>query len=753
MRNAEAARYARWAAAAAFLIVVATAGVYLDRAVRASHARRLAPPPVPETVQQQSAEFSFSKVVQERTIFTIRAKQATEFKDQDRSLLEDVWISLYGRDGSRNDSIHTKECSYAPTSGDIRCQGAVRIGLESAQAARERENPRAIEVETRNLSFNRESGEASTSEKVEFRFPGGEGRGLGVDYNPSDAKVILQRDIELKLIPPNSGHSTPAVITGSRLEFRRDDSTIHLLGPVRVRQGDRQLTAGELALLLDSDMHARRVVANGTPELHSVEPQGKIEIAADQFQAELNSAGGVERVLMEGNVRASREMIGTEDLFAAQHVSFEMEPKQNQPREMTASGAVQIKVGSGEGSQRLETAALHLAFVPSVRPSGLRIGSAETLGPGTIDLKTPEESLRVRAQKFTAEFDSRGRLDRLLGHSGIELNRQSGSAAPQMASSRELDAAIGPGGQWTLLELNHDVKFSQADRTAGCEHARINRSADLIRLEGSAHVSDASAQTAAPWFEINQRSGALRAGGGVRSTSLLVGKGNRADLGSGPAHISADTLDGYSSTGHLIYTGHSRFWQGEALLEADAIEIWREESRLDARGNVAAVFLEQPSTHANSSTPTLWEIRAPLFRYWSEAGRARLENGVTAVSTEGALLSQTLDLYLASTGPQKDSAQLAQNATMSATGGRQVVRALASGGVVVKQGNRQGTAQQAEYTAADGKFVLSGGLPTFTDATGDTVTGRSLTFFVANDTILIDSHEGSRTLTKHRVEK
>jgi len=28
-----------------------------------------------------------------------------------------------------------------------------------------------------------------------------------------------------------------------------------------------------------------------------------------------------------------------------------------------------------------------------------------------------------------------------------------------------------------------------------------------------------------------------------------------------------------------------------------------------------------------------------------------------------------------------------------------------------------------------------------------------LTFFVANDTILIDSQDGSRTLTKHRVEK
>jgi lipopolysaccharide export system protein LptA len=71
----------------------------------------------------------------------------------------------------------------------------------------------------------------------------------------------------------------------------------------------------------------------------------------------------------------------------------------------------------------------------------------------------------------------------------------------------------------------------------------------------------------------------------------------------------------------------------------------------------------------------------------------------------------------------------------------------------VRQGDRRGKAEQAEYTAADGKFVLSGGNPIITDASSDTTTGHSLTFFVANDTILIDSQEGSRTLTKHRVEK
>jgi predicted Rossmann-fold nucleotide-binding protein len=62
-------------------------------------------------------------------------------------------------------------------------------------------------------------------------------------------------------------------------------------------------------------------------------------------------------------------------------------------------------------------------------------------------------------------------------------------------------------------------------------------------------------------------------------------------------------------------------------------------------------------------------------------------------------------------------------------------------------------AEQGEYLAAEGKFVLSGGQPTLMDASSDTTKGHSLTFFVANDTILVDSQEGSRTLTKHRVEK
>jgi hypothetical protein len=75
------------------------------------------------------------------------------------------------------------------------------------------------------------------------------------------------------------------------------------------------------------------------------------------------------------------------------------------------------------------------------------------------------------------------------------------------------------------------------------------------------------------------------------------------------------------------------------------------------------------------------------------------------------------------------------------------------GGVIVEQGTRKATAERGEYNATDGKFIMSGGNPAIYDAVEGTTTGRQLTFFLADDTIIVDSENGSRTLTRHRVEK
>jgi lipopolysaccharide export system protein LptA len=93
------------------------------------------------------------------------------------------------------------------------------------------------------------------------------------------------------------------------------------------------------------------------------------------------------------------------------------------------------------------------------------------------------------------------------------------------------------------------------------------------------------------------------------------------------------------------------------------------------------------------------------------------------------------------------------HAENTAGGASQISRAVGTGGVIVEQEGRRGTADKGVYTAEDQKFVLSGGNPTLFDPEQGITKGRELTFFLADDTIIVDSGNGSRVLTKHRVQR
>jgi lipopolysaccharide export system protein LptA len=765
LRNRDAALYARWAATAAALIALMVGGVYAERALRRSRAGRNLPMAVPTTVEQQAAQFSFSKVEQSRTIFTVRASHATQYKDQNRVLLEDVWITLYGRDGSRNDNIHTRECSY-DGSGDVRCEGEVTIDMANAHPAPDH-SADTLQIKTSNLSFNRNTGEASTPAPVEFHFPTGQGRGVGVSYSTSDSTVRVEQGVQFELAASVQTGGMPVTATGSSLELRRGDRTLVLKGPATVQQGARELTADSFSIELDADNHARRAVAEGHPQIRASQGGGKISVSAARFEAILNPAGWVDHVVADGNIVGARQSAAGTDLFSAAHAEFVMLPQKNLIRDMTANGSVVAESRQGADSRVLKTEALRVKFsTPSassaVHPGQLpgkadqqRIESAETLAPATIESRGDNDETTLHAKKFIAQLGPASRLEKLLGHEGVEVRRQIGNAEPQTLSATELVATFGAHGDWDMLDQRGNVRFQQGDRRASADHAHIVRATDTITLDGSPVISDAMSRTTAANVTVNQKSGDVHATGGVVSTYLPSAKGDALSLGSGTAHISADSLSGTVGSSHVVvtYAGHARLWQGESVLDSDEIELWQDDKKLQASGHIVAVFSQLsdsfaggPSKRSGATTgapagPTLWKITAPKLTYWSDQGKAHLEGGVFADSNQGSLAARSLDLFLSPGAPA------------AAMGGRQLERALALGGVVVRQADRRALAEQAEYTAADGKFVLSGGQPTIADAGSDTTTGHSLTFFVANDTILIDSQEGSRTLTKHRVEK
>lgn len=750
MRNQEAARYARWAATAAGLIALLVVGFYVTRAIRAAR-RHNAPAQVPPSVQQQVQTFTYNGMEGNRTLFTIRASRATEFKADSPALLEDVWISIYGREGDRNDSIHTQQCSYAQKTGGVQCKGQVTIDIRGVKPQIGIPGQGAVHITTSDITFDAQKGEADSPAPVEFSLPQGQGSGVGISYQTRAAIVRVEHAVKFEMTPDARTGGIPVYVEAASTEVRRNDRKVLLAGPVTVQQGDRALAAGNVTISLGENFHAREILAEGNPSMRASRGEDAFQASANTITADLSPEGWVERLSLIGSVTGLRQSAKESSRFSSDRVEFSMEPARNILRQMIATGNVVAESQQGGVSQALKTSALQLNFAAGSRPDEQRIQTAQTLAPSTIVMKDARETTELRAPKFDAQFTNTGRLEHLVGGTSVAIRHTPTTSPAQTSTARLLNASFAPDGEWTAVEETGNVAFSEGDRKAFAQHAKINRTNGQIVLTGSPVIEDSLSRTSARTVTLAQKSGEFAADGGVVTTYYVGSRANSQKSGAGPAHISAQKLAGSTQSGRVVYSGSARLWQGDSVLEADQISISRDQKTFRAIGNVTTAFVQTsgpgllPASDSKKSGPTLWKAYAPELVYAGDESQAHLAGGVRIVSGDVSLAAKTLDLDLSASKP-------AGTASVSPLGA-QLTRAVAHGDVVVHQGAIRATADDAVYTASDEKFVLSGGKPTVTDASGNLASGRSLTFFIPNDTILIDSQEGSRTLTKYRVEK
>jgi len=68
--------------------------------------------------------------------------------------------------------------------------------------------------------------------------------------------------------------------------------------------------------------------------------------------------------------------------------------------------------------------------------------------------------------------------------------------------------------------------------------------------------------------------------------------------------------------------------------------------------------------------------------------------------------------------------------------------------VRIERGGLQASSEEGEYRADAQTVVLWGGTPTLRDPERGITTGARLTLFLADDTLSVDSAEGTRTVTR-----
>jgi lipopolysaccharide export system protein LptA len=755
-------------------------------------------------VSRQSAGINFKKYgEQNQAIFEVAASKSTEFKGRDASLLEDVRITIFGKTGDRHDVIHTRSCQYGKENGGIACSGEVQIDLMSAADAQRTENQpeaaRAVttHIETRGVTFDRGSGLAQTDQKVTFAFPSGTGEAVGLEYKSEAGTVHLLRDVRFTLqqSAPAAGKAkaTDAAtrapqevrVKGSSLDFGRDSRLLRLFGPAEAQAGAERLTAGELNLSLDKQFHAETLAASGVgdnrPAVTSQGTRDAVKLEADTLTAHFSPEGAVTRLDAAGAVRGSRIGEAEQDKASAEYGTLELWPWLGRPKEVTLNGNVLLETAGNNGESRtLRTNAFRMNFGKGEAGQSGKVEKAETLSAGTMEWTdspaqpgTVAAKTKLQADKLVMDFADSGKARELRAIGNVQTAREITGHPMQTATARNGVAQLQTTGGWSQMDLDGDVRLKEGERSGQSAHAVFVRASQTATLTGNAVARDASTETHAQKIIFAQTSGEIWAEGGVRSTDFAA-RSSAVQLAPAPANITSDILQANSKTGRAFYSGHARLWQGDSVLEAESIELLRETRVLNAAGNVRAVFpqtstqatnnpADQPVERASALTPAsrsaaqslakkphLWHASSGTLSYSDKESRAHLEQNVVVQSAEQRMRAPSLDLYFTRSGANAPNGGSNAN---SPVGAQQISRAVGTGGVNVEEGGRKATAERGEYVAATGKFVMSGGNPTLYDGSAGTTTGRQLTFYLADDTIIVDSENGSRTLTKHRVEK
>ncbi len=799
-------RLRRLLAVITVLFSAVIAGMYLYARMRQHSVLKEVPNKIGFEIKQTASGFQFSKSEAGRTLFTIRAKDVKEFKLNGRADLHGVNVIVYGSDTSRFDQIYGDDFTFDPKSGDVIAKGEVQIDLQANPAggtAPDQAAPKQlkdpIHLKTRDLVFNRNSGDAYTDARVDFSTPQASGWAVGIQYSAKPGKLTLVSQVHVTLTDEND-----AKLFAAHGVITRDPREIILDHP-RMDRETGTLQSDQATFFLGLENEVQRIEATGDVNAEtSDKATEKMRARADDAELLLASKQNLLRTAtLTGNVHIEREGDQPMQGDAGRVVLFFL--GQNVLQKAFASDGVRLaqrttaaKKFSTENSapQDFDITASAINFHVA---EGRRLDRAQTSGAAQITIfpaqeqKTQEESRNstaslpqrtvVTAGRFDAKFAAapRGasRLASVHGAPDAKIVSISPEEPDRISTSQTLDAVFLPEGGMSSIIQQGSVTYTDGQppekRTqAWAEKAVYTPSDQILQLTGSPRISDGGMVTTAKNVRINRSTNDVFANDFVKSTYNEVKEQPNGALlaSSSPIHVTSTRMVVHNSPAVALYEGNARLWQDANLIEAPSIQFDRDTRSLVAQGTraqpVSTVLVQAKLTAGQTKDPkpanrkasdhiskrkpqeNLGEaspvtITALRLTYSDPARKAHYSEGVTARGPDFDAHADQMDVYLL---PRSQSS-LGQ----SPTGPGKLDRMVAQGNVILQEPGRRAKGQNLVYTASDDKFVLTGGPPSIFDAEHGKITGDSLTFFRSDDRVLVEGEVNTPVVTQTRAKK
>ncbi|MGH9560194.1 MAG: hypothetical protein ACRD3S_01970, partial [Terracidiphilus sp.] len=198
---------------AAGVLLVAALAVFLVAGKWRSRLRHIdLPQHLAREIQQESLNFDYTHNFGAHSKFRIHAAKAIQLKN-DHIDLHGVEIDLYGQDGSAADRIKGDEFEYNQKSGVATAAGPVEMlltrpaapganvkvapGAHAHTAQKMAQTTGQIEVRSSGVSFDRNNGTVTTTERVSFSMMQGSGSAEGATFDSESGHLTLMRAVEL----------------------------------------------------------------------------------------------------------------------------------------------------------------------------------------------------------------------------------------------------------------------------------------------------------------------------------------------------------------------------------------------------------------------------------------------------------------------------------------------------------------------------------------------------------------------------
>lgn len=780
-----------WFAVMALVAVAVVAGFYLRARFELRSALKNLPGKLGIEIQQTSEGFSLSKSEGGRTLFTIHASKATQFKAGGRAELHNVSIVVYGRRSERFDQISGDDFEYDQQAGTVVSKGEVQIDLQGSMEgqklegqAASRETQNSIHLRTQGMTFHQQSGLAETEGLIDFRVPQASGTAQGATYDSKKNELTLHSAIDIQ----TSG-ADPTHIQAIHGTIGKEPHVV-ILEAARLEGAGRKVLADHAVIDLGADNAIQQVHATGNVRLSEA---GGMQMRSPAAEMKVGANNTVESALLTGGVDFESEtqgasghsgemllhfMRGAAGKHSASHAA-----KQGKGRGGTAllktiyaSRGVTLRQASRTTSQNPQALAMTSNAMTFVLSDGRLLSSAQTEAAGQLVVsaagpKNAGEQTVIDAQHFSADFGEENRLRTANGTGAVRVTSHNPGLPDKVSTSDTMVAQFTPGGEVSRVVQAGNFRYREGEssknepggRTSFAERATYSPLDDAVTLQGSPRIVDGGMTVTADSIRLLRRSGEAFAQGNVKTTySELKVQPNGALLATAePIHVTARAMNALQSSGLAHYTGGARLWQGSNIVEAQTIDFDQKTRTLAAQGDrkrpVNSVFV-QVDAQGKASTML---VSAPNLNYTDSEREARYSGGVTAHGQDAVMTADHAEVFLNAASnwrvPQQPPQVLPGPkpglVPVLNPGASQLDHIVASTHVLVQQQERRAEGEKLVYTAASGSFVITGGSPTLSDPVNGTVRGDSLTFFSHDDRVVVEGDGSSRAVTHTHVSR